>query len=385
MSLKARNRNDDGGERLYSHAYRTGAVVQLIPGLASTLSAMRGNPVQVFSATRNKLLSVDEYKSQTAYLSKTNQLGSLIEGQDGKVIFEVTNVPAGVVRRIEIPLEDAKEDKLLKGENNNRYGALSPNQASSAYVNELPDGTVVCLDVTGKGRVLEVDMGNIQESLKEWASMNGQGSDQNERLGIRITDEANAQTSGAFEGEGIEGEGGEGGEGEGEGEREEDSDDSDSVSSDERPPAVSADHAFDALINKIKASHLQLHKDITDFDTETAALSKLFTEVLELLNAIKSPDCKLTCAEFKQQLIVAFTKYDELVTSSTNKDESNGYAFISSYRDDLDQVRKLVGSSTNEDIKNVRNTRASKGDIDQRYRYKSNRGHNLAYTDKRKV
>ena len=51
---------------------------------------------------------------------------------------------------------------------------------------------MVCLDVTGKGRVLEVDMGNIQESLKEWASMNGQGSDQNERLGIRITDEANA-------------------------------------------------------------------------------------------------------------------------------------------------------------------------------------------------
>jgi hypothetical protein len=64
LSLKAKNRNDDGGERLYSHAYRTGAVVQLIPGLASTLSAMRGNPVQVFSATRNKLLSVDEYKSQ---------------------------------------------------------------------------------------------------------------------------------------------------------------------------------------------------------------------------------------------------------------------------------------------------------------------------------
>jgi von Willebrand factor A domain-containing protein 8 len=206
LSLKARNRNDDGGERLYSHAYRSGAVVQLIPGLASTLSAMRGNPVQVFSATRNKLLSVDEWKTQTAYLFKTNQLGTLIESQDGKCIFEVTNVTAGVVRRIEIPIADPNEDKLLKGENNNRYGALSQKSVNLAYINELPDGTVVCLDVTGKGRVLEVDMGKIQESLKEWASMNGQHSDQNERLGIRITDEVNADESGAFEDIGIKGE-----------------------------------------------------------------------------------------------------------------------------------------------------------------------------------
>ena len=143
------------------------------------------------------------------------------------------------------------------------------------------------------------------------------------------------------------------GTGEGEGkvevDRKEDSDDSDSVSSDESTHAESVDHAFNALIKKIKASHLQLHKVITDFDTETAALSNLFNDVLALLNAIESPDCELSYTKFKHQLIHHFKTYDELVKNSSF-DESPGYDFISSFRQDLDQVQKLVGSSTNEDI-----------------------------------
>ena len=67
------------------------------------------------------------------------------------------------------------------------------------------DGKVVLVDVSGKGRVLDINLGSIQESLKEWAAMYGEGGDQNERLGIRITDEANAESGGAFEGEGIDG------------------------------------------------------------------------------------------------------------------------------------------------------------------------------------
>ena len=72
-------------------------------------------------------------------------------------------------------------------------------------MSELPDGKVVLVDVSGKGRVLDINLDSIQESLKEWAAMYGEGGDQNERLGIRITDEANAKSGGAFEGEGIDG------------------------------------------------------------------------------------------------------------------------------------------------------------------------------------
>ena len=197
-------------------------------------------------------------------------------------------------------------------------------------------------------------------------SRNEQRAETSKRVSSSATTQAHLITQASSPSTPISGIGEGEGEGEGEVNRKEDSDASYSVSGDESTRAESVDLAFDKLITKLQYSCSQLHEDVTGLDEETTALGNLFNNVLALLNAIKSPDCKLTYAEFKQQLIVAFTKYDELVTSSMTKDKLPGYVLISSYRDDLDQVRKLVGSSTNEDIKKDLSELA-KGSLEQRF------------------
>jgi MoxR-like ATPase len=190
MTFKSTAKADGGGERLYSHSYRKGSVVQMIPGLASSLSAMRGNEVPVFCAQRTDSLHLDEFRTSSVFLAKTSQMATLIESEVNTLVLEVCNVTAGVVRHVNIPLNDESEELLFKERRggNGLQGYVDLGGACSAHVSELPDGRIVCIDVYGKGRIIEADMQAIQEDLKIWAQMNGANSDQNNKLAVRIVD-----------------------------------------------------------------------------------------------------------------------------------------------------------------------------------------------------
>ena len=176
----------DSSQRLYTQSYRVGTIVQLIPGLASTLSAMRGNPVHVYVAPRSRSLRVDAVVGTTSlYLAKTGQLATVQDIRDGRghCLLELSNVAARFVRHIHIPVGVEPEDHSV-----------------CVHMSELPDGSLLLVDQAGLGRLLEVDMNVLQESLKAWGSLNGTGSGQNEQLGLRIATEESATKGGAFQG-----------------------------------------------------------------------------------------------------------------------------------------------------------------------------------------